>query len=76
MTILSVIYKEIKEMGFYKDFANSEGVAPVNFLKELLKDAFELKPQSSANAKKVLFLFFPETIRRLNSSMRYELIKL
>lgn len=54
----------------YNDFMNSEGVVPVILLKELLNEAFELKPQSNAKAKKVLFLFFPEAIRRLNSSMR------
>ena len=58
----------------YNDFMNSEGVVPVIFLKELLNDAFELKPQSNAKAKKVLFLFFPKAIRRLNSLTRYELI--
>ncbi len=36
----------------YKDFMNSEGVVPVIFLKELLNEVFELKPQSKAKAKK------------------------
>jgi hypothetical protein len=73
--MLQEIYEEKERNGSYNDFTNSEGVLPVIFLKELLNEAFELKPQSNAKAKKVLFLFFPEAIRRLNSSMRYELIK-
>jgi len=42
-------------------------VIPVIFLKELLKEAFELNPHSSAKAKKVLFLFFSIETLLLNS---------
>ena len=48
--MLSSIYDEKAKGWRYKDFTNSEGVVPVNFLKELLNEAFELNPQSNANA--------------------------
>ena len=68
--MISDIYEEKERRESYNDFTNSEGVIPVIFLKELLKEAFELNPQSNAKAKNVLFLFLPEAIRFLNSLMR------
>ena len=47
--VVSYIRGKVRK-GNYNDFTYSEGVIPVNFLKELLKEAFELNPQSKARA--------------------------
>lgn len=69
---LFIVIKEGRDHD--SDLANSEGVMLVSFLNELLKEAFELKPQSRASAKKVLFFALPEAIICLNSSTRYVFI--
>jgi hypothetical protein len=50
--------------------AYSEGVRPVAFLKQRLKDVFELNPQSCARERSVNCRFFCRAINRFNSSTR------
>jgi pimeloyl-ACP methyl ester carboxylesterase len=53
----------------------SEGVIPVNFLKIALNVPFDLKPESNAMLSILYFSFSGSTMRFLNSSTRWPLIK-